>query len=820
MDLPTCPACGQSVLDDDAQDCPFCGAAMDGSSPAKKPAAPAAGGAAAAKSGSRPAAKAAPENDDPFAIAQQPTGQKVLQCAPRPMKGRLTKVACPMCETPGFIPKAALGRQVRCANRECLVPVFTAAAPDAADAAPKAPSRASSEESRPRPKAAPSDKKPYVLYGIIGAVLLVGTGVLIAVLNKPAPTELGAADLSKFNFNDSGTEPEDTEATTAAETKVPEVVDYQAQAVALVEDMIQTARINAGNRDKAFCRRLTGDAFLRLGLDERASTEFAQMAVVASNAGIDTAYYQISPLLSEYWKHLRAGDQAAADQKFSAAKALADQIPKRGAIAVESTIAMAAAMVAAGDAAGAVALVEGQQRDATVVSQLDAIRHGVWSATGQALRNAGAHALSPLQVFSWNEPLKTGVGIQLCAEQQWQPAVNWAAALTDPATSSDTFAAIAGQMVRAAAPVEQRQALLAAAKTSGDAIGMRTQAILAQNPASTQDWEQTLTAVQSVGKAQPAALPGIDAVINDSAPTLETARITAAALTDAVIAAIKHSDSAAASGLLQQVYGVLSAEIPPTVILRQASRELDQRENEVKARVAKALNLVDDNRIRSQFLAYRRNVDRLAGLAEQRRLILIGMLSRIIHHGGLDVVKTTVASTDSGLRQEVVLDDLKNLLFVAAAMVNQPFPEILETDSGLAVPVARIDPLPEAGVMKVLVEAWKQYQATSSSAAAANLEAVNDLPGLRASMAAFMTELSSLKATSPQAQLNAIAALKDDLWREECLPIATRILTRSSDVEELQAQLAEATKTPTQRQVALYGMVRGLLDTQDAKAAK
>lgn len=793
---------------------------MDGSSPAKKPAAPAAASGSAAKREAQPAPKADPDNEDPFAIAQQPTGKKVLQCAPRPMKGRLTKVVCPMCETPGFIPKAALGRQVRCANKECLVPVFTASGPDAAEAAPKAPTRARSEETAARPKAGPGEKKPYLLYGIIGGVVLIGTVVLIAVLNKPAPTELGAADLSNFNFNDSDTEPEGTETATQPETKEPEVVDYQAQAVALVEDMIQTARITAGNRDKAFCRRLTGDAFLRLGLDEQAATEFSQMAVVADNAGIDTAYYQISPLLTEYWKHLQAGDQAAADQKFGAAKAMSDQIPKRGAIAVETTLAMAAAMVSSGDAAGAVALVEGQQRDATVVSQLDAIRHGVWSATGQALRDTGAPALSPLEVFSWKEPLKTGVGVQLAAVQQWQPAIDWAAALTDISTSSGTFAAIAGEMVRAKAPQEIQQALLAAAKTSGSIVAMRTQAVLAQDPASTTDWQQTLTTAQAVNKTQPADLPGIDAMINDNAPNLDTTRVTAAAFADAVIAAIKHADSAAAKDLLQQTYGILCAEIPPTVILRETSREISQRENAVKTRVGKALNLVNENRVRSQFLAYRRNVDRLAGLAEQRRLILMSLLSHIIHHGGLDIVKTAVATEGSGLRQEVVLDDLKNLLFVAAAMVNQPFPEILETDSSLAVPIARIDPLPEVGVLKVLVEAWQNYQKNSGSAAAASLEAVNDLPGLRASMAAFMTELSSQQAKSPEAQLNAIAALKDDLWREDCLLIATRLLTRKSDSQEVQAHLTEAAKTPTQRVVALYGIVRGLLDTQAAAVVK
>ena len=30
MDLPSCPGCNQSVLDDDATHCPFCGASMSG----------------------------------------------------------------------------------------------------------------------------------------------------------------------------------------------------------------------------------------------------------------------------------------------------------------------------------------------------------------------------------------------------------------------------------------------------------------------------------------------------------------------------------------------------------------------------------------------------------------------------------------------------------------------------------------------------------------------------------------------------------------------------------------------------------------------
>ena len=39
MDFPVCPACGQSVIDDDVEDCPFCGSSMTAKLGAK-PAAP------------------------------------------------------------------------------------------------------------------------------------------------------------------------------------------------------------------------------------------------------------------------------------------------------------------------------------------------------------------------------------------------------------------------------------------------------------------------------------------------------------------------------------------------------------------------------------------------------------------------------------------------------------------------------------------------------------------------------------------------------------------------------------------------------------
>src|SRR5947208_14063 len=103
MDLPTCPACKQSVLDDDAVECPFCGAPMKGgAAPARAPAAtrspsaksgppkagPAepAGKTSPAQSKSEKVAKssaAAGADDDPFAVDQSATAS-ATPVSPKP----------------------------------------------------------------------------------------------------------------------------------------------------------------------------------------------------------------------------------------------------------------------------------------------------------------------------------------------------------------------------------------------------------------------------------------------------------------------------------------------------------------------------------------------------------------------------------------------------------------------------------------------------------------------------------------------------------------------------------------------------------------
>ena len=84
---------------------------------------------------SRPSASSAKTSDDPGEVDEadpfdidSTADKNVIPIRPKPSQGRSVKVVCPMCDTPGFIAKKAAGRDVRCCNSNCMVPVFTAPA--------------------------------------------------------------------------------------------------------------------------------------------------------------------------------------------------------------------------------------------------------------------------------------------------------------------------------------------------------------------------------------------------------------------------------------------------------------------------------------------------------------------------------------------------------------------------------------------------------------------------------------------------------------------------------------------------------------------
>ncbi|MEZ6060444.1 MAG: hypothetical protein R3C19_08790 [Planctomycetaceae bacterium] len=824
MDLPTCPSCGQSVLDDDAADCPFCGSAMDGSSKGKKkPAAPAAKPASKSASGAKTAgatkpvgaAKPTTDEDDPFGLVENAATRKVIPCARKPMKGRTHRVRCPMCDSLGFVPKSAIGRQVKCANPKCMVPTFTVPDPDAA-AGERAPARVSDEAlAREEKLSKPKGKSnPLIMYGVAGGILLALTVGLVMFLNAPPAVDPNLNETFDMSKLQSGGDDEDD-----AQDPVPsggnnpsngeKTTDVAAEALRLTELMVSAARQTTNNRDKPFCRRLTGDAYLRLGKLSEAATEFSQLQRLSR----DATYYVVEPYLHQYWLAIASGDAAAAAPHLADAKQEAQRIPDTGRLALQAGIALAAALVNEGDVDTAMARIENQQRDQTVTAQLDDMRQGAWFASAGALRRAGFNAISPVTVFSWNEPLKTAVAVHLAANKRWPQAVTWAKAQSDVRTAADVLAVASSHAVVVSADAATATLLHEAAAEIDPAVGLRTAAILGHSDQNQALWDAALVETNQMESPAVAQMPDLADVIRTEAPDLSGERLKAAALADVAAAAVARKDDAVAVAAIQKLYALLSSRIPPTTAVRQAASTMESDEQSIMKQLQDRFALRSESEVKSQFRNYRRGLDRLATIAEERRLLLVQLLHRVVESGGAAALQTACAGGEQALLRELAVDPLCMLLASAAVSAGQQIPELAQPDASLAVPAAaRIDQLAESLLAPAILSAASAMQQANYAAAVDVMQKARELPGFRACIVNHLIAAASNVTADPAPLLTAVQLSDSALWREDGMLVATGNLARRSLWKAAEAWLAQAHQSATERAVALFGIVAVLAE--------
>lgn len=372
MDFAVCPSCGQSVLDDDAADCPFCGASMKAKPGAKpaggaKPAAPTAKptGTAASKPGAKPASKPDPKaaaDDFPF-DAEMLQANDAIAATPTSGKGRPLQVICPMCETTGYVPSSAAGKMVKCANSQCMVPLFKAPAPEA-------------------PKAAPPPEKPKsnpLMLGIITAVVVaaLGGGAYVAVTmsggSAPETKPLTQEDIDRMKAEaekrklasgtattSNGTETPGGETTPVKvdETAAKAVKDRELQAT-ILQSMKEWALLSSQNRSKPLCRRLAAEAFAVTGQIKEAREQIGAL----SSVGRDVPFYRVVPWVEVAWAEQAAKNDAAAKTALDSAVAESSSLPKFGRDRLVMATYLAAALTGAGRHADAHSMLVDRQSD-------------------------------------------------------------------------------------------------------------------------------------------------------------------------------------------------------------------------------------------------------------------------------------------------------------------------------------------------------------------------------------------------------------------------------------------------------------------------
>lgn len=682
MDLPTCPACGQSVLDDDVEECPFCGASMSGK--------PAAGGAKAATkaaparpatasaSQSAPAAKSAPSSkgtaagrptaastparttatketakadDDPFAVDES-AHARAIPLQPQPAKGRRHAVKCPMCETVGYTSTKAAGREVRCANPKCLVPVFTAPA----------------IEKPPEPEAeAPKPRfTTGMLAGISGvALVIIGVCLWLFVFSEeeaPPSAPLGQGQPmvtpgpATATNGETETEPgnADTESTANDTRRAPPPIPPAELRQRAFESMLEASREGNQNR-RSLSVRLMAEAYAATGHIDGAYEQLNRLP----NIRPVTPYYAIPPLVEVAWQHL------ANDRRSEAETALAAALKLKGAIAQLSqdpwnaAVSLAALMAAFDRDRDAAGLLRDRDRE-------EERAPGVLWTQMRAAHAYGSYDIDEVTANSplkpWKNPPFVAVVLELGAHRQFAAAQRWASAREDLEEQADGLAAWAESLVRSSPEGEAVADPLGQVRQAVDNLSPPLQAFVLARMAFRQAAEgdqaaadKTLQAAREtladvkvpaddlLPEQSPAGLRTILSIQPGNSARFELAAI-AAAEAARVAARLERTDEA--WQLVEQALGYARgmgpnrASVTPWLDLMKNRNSLDYQ-------LGLALDTTSTDRKRIAFNEYRSIVEQLARKGDARLHLQATLLSRAIEWGLADRVLQLVEESSA-----------------------------------------------------------------------------------------------------------------------------------------------------------------------------
>ncbi len=486
MEFRNCPSCKASVLEDDVADCPFCGASMSGkpsAKPAPKPAAgpaksPAPGGAkpgspapkgpsadkapAAGAARPRPTRDPEPEEQaedtsDPFEV--DPLAHKsATQVSVKSAKGRTIEVKCPMCETVGFIAPSQAGKDVKCCNPSCKLPIFKS---------PKLPPEVVAEPEK-------SKGLSTLMLSIIGILLVsaVGGGVWYFVLREePKPPVIDPIPVGPIDPPPVDPVPDENGNVVVVPQK--HQVSTVAEIKKLSQEELLKVTVQRDIRSKPYGRQLAAEGLLAVGDLAGAKDQISKM-------GANGGPYAVGPLATLAQQQLNAGDKAGAEASLKEAVTLSAKLLDVGRPSLDSVAVLASLLVRLDRTPEASQLLG---RYAQKDSEERAMLSLYWRASLDrgSFDFAKESSLSHLELCG--KPLWISTIIQLCRHGQWDQALTWAKSAPDQVTQDAALAACAGMMswklVRQPDPAIESK-LKAAIESAGLAAKVRMQVAVAE----------------------------------------------------------------------------------------------------------------------------------------------------------------------------------------------------------------------------------------------------------------------------------------------------------------------------------------------------
>ncbi len=671
MDLPTCPHCGQSVLDDEVDECPFCGESMSAKPSGKKKAQPAPAPAekpAPQKTATKTKAKApakktapaseSPGQDEPFAV-DKVAMSSAIPMRPKPTKGRTYKVVCPMCETPGYTSPKAGGREVKCANPKCLVPIFTCPEP------PPAPV----EEAPPEPAGLSTTQLGLISVAFLAAV---GAGLWYFVFRNDGTTAPPANGTNPVVSNDKNSNRTDSPENTAPNPKPqvavqPEGPDLAKLRAEAPERMVRISQQTGGrlqNRNKPLSVHWIAVAYAEMGEVEKAQAQMDRL----SKFGDDEPHYRVLPWVEIGWRQREREESAkdAADKALRFSQNVPASLQGSWNEAV-SLSALLSALDRAGETAPLMKRDLGDADDGQLWLDVMSV------SLNRTFNLEAAQANRPLILPA--NPAWSGVVWQLVFHDEAKAGLDWAKSA--PSLPEQSEALIAwGEAVVANALLEKQPADAKALEAAiaglpgpdwQPVVTARAYARMGQryaaagNQAQAESMLKTAqTALQSFPKLKPMPLPGMKDLYEAKFPATGPLNTTAAAAFEVarLQAALQQTDAAWQS--IQQGLNILRSLAPSPTAVATLEREVTSSPDFVRSDLQSALGIQSGDEARRAFRTYSQKVNGLKARAELRFGLQASLLSHAARWKLADKVQAEILKTsgDAGPSEPYLETDL------------------------------------------------------------------------------------------------------------------------------------------------------------------
>ena len=527
-----------------------------------------------------------------------------------------------MCETVGYIGSSQAGKDVKCCNPSCKLPIFKA---------PKLP---------PTVKAEPEKPKGLSM-GLMSLIALVGIGVVGGalywfVLREPSQPK---TPVTKTPVEQIEKEPEKELLPNVAETPVkPAVTTVEEIGQRSFQEILKVT-IKSEFRSKPYGRQLAAQALLMKGDLAGAQEQIAKVGPTGQQ-------YAIEPLAVLAQLKLKAGDKPGAEATLEEALSNSAKHPDVLRAHLDSVVVLAATLVRFERVPDAVKLLARFEKSDV---DLRATLSEIWRASIDQGTFDFAKELSLSHLELCGKPLWVAVTVELCHQLEWDQALSWSRSASDVVTRDACLASCAGMMTSrlaegsdAALSNKLKEAIAAADLASQvrmQAAAAEVRLILNQNSVTAAQVAEIEQMLASVKTPAPAAVPGMKAIYESKgtpyAGLPDPGPATSLALAFADIANLKMKLGDTAGGWANQMQAMeMLRSVSPSPALARSLVEKTTKGSEVLHQLGQELGLGDDETKKRRALSqYRSQCEEILKVANSRFAKQQTLLRRSIRFG-------------------------------------------------------------------------------------------------------------------------------------------------------------------------------------------